>query len=386
MSAPGVLKFGGSSVRTSADYSRLAEALSERIERTGRLVVVVSAQPGQTEQLRERLHEVDPQPHDATAAGLLTLADTVSAHLLCAALHAHNRSAVVLAGHQLGITTTRNPMRARVERLDPAPLRRALEEHEVVVVPGGQAADERGRPTWLGKNSSDLSAILVASALGAPECEIHSDVDGIYSADPNLVTGARMLRDVSYASASTMSLHGAKVLHRRAVQLAEKASIAIVCRHNQPPFRSGTLISAAGAPVQAVIHNPGSVVLAFGNPAEADLAHSVLRAQNVDSARLEDGPHVAVVHCYLDLDHFAALHGLPKSRVVGIPVTELVGSRVITHIAADEQSALELAQRLHDEIVAADPPLASVAHGAARDTRVTLEHHHVPHATHDTWK
>lgn len=316
--------------------------------------------PGETERLRERLQQVNPHPADPSVAGLLTMADTVSAHLLATALHRAGRRATVLAGSQLGLTTDSTYMWARVREVDPAPLVGALAEHDVVVIPGGQAVDAHNRPTWLGKNSSDLSALLVAAVVGAGECEIHSDVDGIYSADPNLVTGTRLLPAVSYEVATALSLHGAKVLHRRAVRLAQQHGIAIVCRHNRAPFPAGTTISAVGSPTEAVIVNRRSVVLGYQDDAQADLAHAAFHAQGVDTTRLEGAPQVAVIGGYLDLEEFQRRHHLPPARVEGIPVCEVHGSRVTTHLAPDEYEAVVLAQRLHDDIAAPARRLTSV--------------------------
>ncbi|MDF3301133.1 amino acid kinase family protein [Streptomyces tropicalis] len=348
---PVVLKFGGSSFPTASAYTGLAAALRDRIREEQRpMAVVVSAMPGETEKLRGLLHQVAPQPEDSTTAGLLTLADTVSAHLLAAALHRAGIGATVLAGHQQGLVTDSTFMWAKTERLDPAPLREALTDHQVVVVPGGQAADRHGRPTWLGKNSSDLSAVLVAAALGAGTCEIHSDVDGVYSADPNAVEGARLLPAMTYDTAALLSLHGAKVLHRRSVRTAKQHGIRLVCRLNRAPFSSGTVISAEGGPAAGVVLNTKSTVLAHASAAEADRAHSVFHTEGIDTVRLEDGPHLVVVGGYLDIDRFQREHGLPPARELGIPVTEIVGSRVTTHIAADPGQARELAQKLHDAL------------------------------------
>ncbi|WP_055490390.1 aspartate kinase [Streptomyces sp. TP-A0356] len=353
MTTPAVLKFGGSTFPTLQAYADLAGALRRRIEDEGRpLAVVVSAMPGETEKLRALLHEVAPEPADATVAGLLTLADTTSAHLLAAALHRTGVTATVLAGHQQGLVTDSTFMWAKVGHLDAEPLRRAFEEHQVILIPGGQAADKDGRPTWLGKNSSDLSAVLVAAALGADRCEIHSDVDGIYSADPNAVTGARLLPDVTYDTASLMSLYGAKVLHRRSVRTARQHGITLVCRHNREPFRTGTVISSVGAPAASVVLNTKSQALAYDTAAQADHAHSVFHAEGIDTVRLEGEPHLAVVGGYLDIELFHRTQDLPQPRVLGIPVTEITGARATTHIAADPEQARQLAQKLHDALPA----------------------------------
>ncbi|MEW2402856.1 aspartate kinase [Streptomyces sp. NPDC046862] len=348
---PAVLKFGGSSFQTLAAYGQLAESLAERVEKENtRLVVVVSGQPGETEQFRDRLSKVNPHPEDETVAGLLTLADTVGAQLLATALHRTGRTSTVLAGHQLGLTTDSSFMWARLEQTDPEPLRAALAENEVVVVPGGQAADKEGRPTWLGKNSSDLSAVAVAAAVGSPACEIHSDVDGIYSCDPHLITGARLLDEVSYNTAALMSLYGAKVLHRRAVRLAQRHRIEIVCRYNRPPFPAGSVIGNAGSSVAAVVLNRSSAALRYDTEELADRAYTVFHAANIDVVRLTSGPLVAVTGGFVDLPEFQRRNGLVPGEYAGVPVTAVRGSHVVTQLADCEEDALHLSQRLHDHV------------------------------------
>lgn len=348
---PEVLKFGGSSFGGPGAYEIVAGALDRRMRENGRrLVVVVSAGPGETEALRARLHGVDPHPRDETLAGLLTLADTVGAHLLAAALHRRGRGAAVLAGHQLGLVSDTVFARARLVRTDPLPLAEASRCHEVVVVPGGQAADGRGRPTWLGKNSSDLSAVALAAALGADRCEIHSDVDGIYSGDPHLVPGARLLPRVSYDTASLMSLQGAKVIQRRAVALARGRGVEIVLRHNRAPFAHGTTVGVRGEPVEAVVLNRRSVALCYGTEALADRAHAAFHAEHIDTVRLPSGPLVVVVGGFVDLEDFHQRHALAPAAFAGVPVTVLRGPAATTHLAADEEEAVRLARRLHATI------------------------------------
>ncbi|MGW3119901.1 amino acid kinase family protein [Streptomyces sp. NPDC001107] len=351
MTDAAILKFGGSTFRTHAAYDKLAAGLEARLEREGRrLAVVVSAMQGETEQLRGRLHEVNAHPEDATPAGMLATADLISAHLLATALHRRGRTATVLAGHQIGLTTNSSFLWARVIETDPGPLDRTLAEYEVVVVPGGQAIDAQGRPTWLGKNSSDLSAIAVARALGGTACEIHSDVDGIYTSDPHLVRGARLLPKVSFNMAALMSLYGAKVLHRRAVQLALRHGIEIVCRYNRAPFSRGTTISREGDQMTAIVFNQRSVVLGYDSDDCADLAHGVFHAAGIDTVRLTEKPWVAVVGGFVDLEAVQRRQNLKPGTYVGVPVAEIRGSKVTTHIAESGEDALHVAQRLHDRI------------------------------------
>ncbi|GHA75973.1 aspartate kinase [Streptomyces termitum] len=343
-----VLKFGGSSFAGPDGYARVADAVGRRLrEGSGPLAVVVSAGPGETEALRERLLGVDPRPEDETLAGLLTLADTTGAQLLAAALHRAGVGSTVLAGARLGLVSDAVFARARLVRTDPGPLASALAAHEVVVVPGGQAVDGRGRPTWLGKNSSDLSAVAVAAAVGARRCEIHSDVDGVYSADPHLVPGARLLPLVSYDTASLLSLHGAKVIHRRAVEMARRCGVELVLRHALPPFARGSRVGARGAPVSAVVLDRRSAALRYRTEEEADRAFAALRAANAEAVRLDGGPLVVAVGGFLDLAEFHRRRGLVPGEAAGVPVTVLRGPVATTRLAADADGAVALARRLH---------------------------------------
>ncbi|WP_084960312.1 aspartate kinase [Thermoactinospora rubra] len=346
-----VLKFGGSSFPGPAAYRTVAEHLAERVAAGERLVVTVSAAPGETEQLRRRLHEVTARPGEATVAGLLTLADTISAHLLAGALGAAGRSAVVLAGHQMGFVTAGSPMWARLERMDRGPLEAALAEHEVVLLPGGQAVDAAGRPTWLGKNSSDLTAIAAASALGVSRCEIYSDVDGVYTADPRLVPEARLVPEISYDTVGMLSLRGARVLHGRAVRMAHRHGVAIVCRANRPPFASGTVITESGAPVAAVVVNPSSMVVRFPTTLDSDRAHAAFSQAGIEALRLDSEPVVVIANGHVDAEGFLADHDLPGKVTKEIPVTEVDGGATRTHLAPGIESGVELARELHRKLV-----------------------------------
>ncbi len=361
---PLVLKFGGSTFPGPAAYGEVAAALDARITAEDRpVVVVVSAMQQATESLRALLHAVHPRPRDSTTAGLLTTADLTSAHLLAAALHRRGRAATVLAGHQLGMTTDSSYRWARVRRTDPVPLRAALAAHDAVVVPGGQAVDARGRTTWLGKNSSDVTALTLAPAVGSPECEIHSDVDGVYSADPHLIRGAVRLPEVSYAMAALLSRHGAKVLHHRAVLTARRNGTVIVCRGNREPYPTGSRVGgeagaagaagASGAPTAAaVVLNTRSRVLRYPSGAAADHAHRAFRGEGVEAVRLPAGPLVAVIGGYVDEEAVRLRHGLERGLPAGVPVTAVRDGVVVTRIAPGPQDAVALAQRLHDRIVA----------------------------------
>ncbi|MCZ0985632.1 aspartate kinase [Streptomyces diastatochromogenes] len=349
---PAVLEFGGSSFPSLDSYCALARALHRRLDDEQQpLVVVVSAMPGETEKLLGLLHLTDPHPVDATSAALLGLADTASAHLLAGALHHSGVAATVLAGQQLGLVADGDFLSADVDHLDPAPLRRALETYQVVVVPGGQAADRRGRPTRLGPYGAELSAVLVAGALGADRCEIHADVDGVCTADPGLVQGARLLPELSYETAALMARYGTRVLHRPCVRAAEEYGVALVRRRNRAPYPAGTRIGATGVRAAAVVLNTESRVLGYRTDAQADHAHGVLGTEGVDTVRLPGGPQLAVIGGQRDLDRLHRVDDLPEAEVLGVPVTEITGTRATTRIARDPEEAVRLARRLHDALV-----------------------------------
>ncbi|MGW0393008.1 amino acid kinase family protein [Streptomyces sp. NPDC003042] len=353
MSTADVLKFGGSTFRTPDDYTAVAEVLNQRRRRTGRpLAVVVSAMPGETERLRERLVAAQPHPPEETVAGLLTLADTISAHLLAAALHHGGADATVLVGHQLGFTTTGSPMWAQLTAIDPAPLQKALNSHDIVVVPGGQAVDTAGRPSWLGKNSSDLSAVAVAVALGAATCEIHSDVDGVYSCDPHLVPGSALLTALTHARAAEFSRYGAKVLHRRAVSLAEEHGIRISCRSNRPPFTEGTVIGTDSAPTAMVVLNRMSRALLYDSHDQARAAADALTAGGVEvfTADTDEGPCVVISGGYVDLESDHWRTALGAGRPGGIPVVKVGPTDATVHLASGPDEAVQLARHLHDAL------------------------------------
>ncbi|MFI5528781.1 aspartate kinase [Kitasatospora sp. NPDC051853] len=353
-----VLKFGGSSFRDLTDYGRIADYLAHRVRDLHRpLAVVVSAMPGETEGLRERLTEVHPHPAEENVAGLLTLADTVSAQLLTAALDRRGLRAAVLVGHQLGLTTEGSPMWATLTGIDPAPLREAMAGADVLVVPGGQAVDTAGRPSWLGKNSSDLTAVAVAAALGATDCEIFSDVDGVYDCDPHLVPASTLLPELSYRDAGRLSAYGAKVLHRRAVALAEEHRITLVCRGNRGPYPVGTVIAGTGAPAAVVVLNRRSGALLHPTADRAAETAALLNGAGIEAfaAATAQGPCVVVAGGYVDLAATGTRLGLPEGRPGGVPVVTVRGDSAEVRLAADETAAVELARQLHAELTSTHP-------------------------------
>jgi aspartate kinase len=257
LSKPEVMKFGGSSFSSPMRMKEVCSQISRKLKDEGpdsRVICVVSAPAGLTEQYRSTLLDLNATPSPRLIDAGLPLADSVGAVLVAAALQAAEVSATVALGNQIGLRTDLNHTRARLLNVDTSPIERALRGHQIVVVPGGQAASEETmETTWMGKNSSDLSAIALAAAFDCKDANIHSDVPGVYSSDPNLVSDAFLLPKLSYRQAEQMSIYGAKVLHHRGVEYAEKHGVRIVCRANHGSFEAGTVLSQMARQVPVVV-------------------------------------------------------------------------------------------------------------------------------------
>ncbi|KZL20172.1 Aspartokinase [Pseudovibrio sp. Ad37] len=258
------------------------------------MVVVVSAPPKLTESWRVLLDGVNENPSQQTIGGLLPRADTVGAYLLAAALDAIDEPARVITADLLGIRTDSVFCNATPQNADMTAVRNTLSEGQIVIVPGGQAINGDGDMTWLGKNSSDVTAILLAAHLGATVCAICSDVPGVYSADPNTFEDAQLMETICYADAIVMSVSGAKILHHRAVELAYDRGIDLQLRLNKPPFNQGTVVGKTGL-VQAVVPDANSKVIVFPDMQSRAIGLQALNDHNLTLLDLQDVPEQPVV-------------------------------------------------------------------------------------------
>jgi aspartate kinase len=360
MTAPhtiSVMKFGGSSFATPAHFAPICRWITQRLQQEGsqhRLVCVVSAPSGLTEQYRNTLLALNPVPSARLIDASLPLADSLGATLVAAALQAQGATATVALGNQIGLRTDINYTRARLQRVDLAPMRSQLENHQVVVVPGGQAsAIDTAETTWMGKNSSDLSAIALAAAFECEEIEIYSDVPGVYSCDPHIVAEAALLPYLPHAQAIEMSISGAKVLHHRAVQHALHSDLRIVCRRNHGDFDIGTVLQTDGRFEPVVVPDMRSQCFA-GAHATVEEAARLLDAAAVPH-RVLPGPEAAtrrlVVTCgFFDAVHFLKVeHGLALREEALKLVTVIAGDGGIVRELVAPAEAAERANRLHAE-------------------------------------
>jgi aspartate kinase len=225
-----VQKYGGTSV---ADIERTREVATRvaRLYSAGNdVVVVLSAKAGVTDRLIHLAHEISDHPNRRELDVLLSTGEQTSVSLLCIALESMGYPAISLLGHQAEIMTDTAFGRARIVEIHANRIKELLAQGKIVAVAGFQGCDAHGNITTLGRGGSDTSAVALAAALQADMCEIYTDVDGVYTTDPNVCEKARKLKAISYDEMLEMASLGAKVLQIRAVEFAKKYNVAIHVR------------------------------------------------------------------------------------------------------------------------------------------------------------
>jgi aspartate kinase len=223
-----VQKYGGTSVANAERIRAVAEKVLERRKKGDQLVVVLSARSGETDRLIamgcELSHCPDPRELDV----LLATGEQASVALFCIAIKAMGGDAVSMTGYQAGIITDGSFGRARINWIQTMPVMEKLHEGKIVVVAGFQGYDDEGNITTLGRGGSDTTAVALAAALGADICEIYTDVEGVFTTDPNICSKARKLEKISYEEMLEMASMGAKVLYQRSVEFGMKYHVPIM--------------------------------------------------------------------------------------------------------------------------------------------------------------
>lgn len=225
-----VQKYGGTSVADPKRISAVAERIVATKEAGNEVVVVVSAMGATTDELVELAHQVSSRPAPREMDMLLTAGERVSIALLCMALIDRGQDAVSLTGSQAGIITDTTHGKARIVEVRPFRIHEQIDAGRVVVVAGFQGVSTSKDITTLGRGGSDTSAVAVAAAVGAEVCEIYTDVDGVYTADPRIVPSARKLDRISYEEMLELAGSGARVLQVRSVEYARNHGMAIHVR------------------------------------------------------------------------------------------------------------------------------------------------------------
>jgi len=225
-----VKKFGGSSVANKERVFNVARRIAETYDKGNDVIVVLSAQGDTTDELLEKAAQISKSPSRREMDMLLSTGEQQSVAFMAMALHELGYNAVSLNSHQVGMTTTSIYSNARLKRIDADRIKHELENRKIVLVTGFQGINRYDDITTLGRGGSDTTAVAIAAALKADKCEIYTDVDGIYTADPRVVKNARKLDEISYDEMLELASLGAKVLHNRSVELAKKYNVELVVR------------------------------------------------------------------------------------------------------------------------------------------------------------
>ncbi len=277
-----VMKFGGTSLAGGERIEAVTGLIARALERGTRPVVAASAMGGTTDDLGALALGLSPRPRKRDFDLLLSTGEVVSCALLSIALNERGIAAQAVTGPGAGIVTDDRHGRARIEHIDPGALHLLLDEGVTPVVAGFQGASADGAVTTLGRGASDTTAIALAVALGADHCEIYTDVDGIFSADPRVVPRAKKLEHISYEETLEMASLGARVMHPRSVELAERHKLRVTVRSSFNDRAGTELVSReaveieTGTRVRAVVDDADVArITVEGVPDAPGLAHSL---------------------------------------------------------------------------------------------------------------
>jgi aspartate kinase len=335
-----VQKFGGTSMG-SIERIKSAAARAQRAQAEGNdVVVIVSAMSGETDRLLRLAREVTPIPDARELDALSATGEQVASALMAIAIQSQGGKAKSYLGHQLKVLTDSAFTKARIRTIDASRVLDSVRAGEIAVVAGFQGVDEAGNITTLGRGGSDTSAVAVAAALGADVCEIFTDVDGVYTTDPNLCPNARKIERISHEEMLELASLGAKVLQIRSVEMAMKHGVPV---HVRSSFSSspGTIVTGEGdleeVVVTGIAHDknearvmlvgvrdqPGVVAEIFGRLAEHNVSVDMI-IQNVSVADHEDGRALST-----DVTFTANKTELARVRGVVDAIGQAVGARAV---------------------------------------------------------
>jgi aspartate kinase len=352
-----VQKYGGSSVADAEKIKNVARRVAASAP-GNQLIVVVSAMGKTTDGLLALAHQVAPTPEPREMDMLLATGEQVTIALLAMALQALGLKARSLTGAQVGMRTDHGHTKARIVQITPERARAALDAGEIVVVAGFQGLSDTDEITTLGRGGSDLTAVALAAAVKADVCEIYTDVDGVYTADPNVVPDARKLPRVAYDEMLEMASLGAKVLQARSVEFAKKYGVAV---HVRSTFKAegGTMVTKEETGMEEVVvtgithdkgqakisllrvpDRPGIAAQVFGSVAACNIVVDMI-VQNISrdgftdiSFTLPRGDHARARAALEEIARKVGAHGIvADERVAKVSIVG-VGMRSHSGVAA----------------------------------------------------
>lgn len=284
-----VVKFGGSSVADDERLRIVAEKIIKLYEDKNNIVVVVSAQGKTTDKLIKEAEGLSNKPNKREMDTLLSVGEQISASKLSILLNDMGYETISFTGWQAGIHTNEEYQNAKIQYIDTSKILQELDMNKIVIVTGFQGIDEKNYITTLGRGGSDTTAVALAAKLEAKECYIYSDVDGIYTADPNKVPNAQKLTNISYEEMQALSSEGAKVLHDRCVEIAEKNNVPLITgsTFNENP---GTHIThkLESTGVKSIVKKDISriSVVGYGISSRDDILNKILEVANKNNLEI----------------------------------------------------------------------------------------------------
>ncbi len=327
-----VQKYGGSSVADATKIKNVARRAISVQEKGDHAVIVVSAMGKTTDHLIKLANQVTNHPDDRELDVLLSTGELVSSTLLAMALKKMGTEAISLSGAQAGIMTDSVYSRARILNVDPQRIQAELEKNRIVIVAGFQGITDEMDITTLGRGGSDTTAVALAVGLGADRCEIYTDVDGVYTADPQLISNARKLIDIDYEEMLELASYGAKVMHSRAVELGELYQMPILVassfNDNMGTLIHGGTIVEAKNKVRGIAHDISvAKVTVIGVPDRPGIASSIFVPLAKANISVDTIVQNASINGITDLTFTVAKSDLNKVMKIVQPVAEVIEAK-----------------------------------------------------------
>ena len=327
-----VQKYGGSSVADAEKIGNVARLVAKARDEGNQVVVVVSAMGNTTDDLIKLAYQVTEQPDDRELDVLLATGEIVSSTLLALALESLGCKAVSLTGAQAGIQTDSSYSRARILRVDTKRVVNELEKGNIVIVAGFQGVTQEMDITTLGRGGSDTTAVALAASLSAEICQIYTDVEGVYTADPRLVLGARKLKEIGYEEMLELASYGARVMHNRAVELGELYNVPILVASSFSDS-PGTIICKEASmeeknKVRGIAHDTNvSKVTVVGVPDHPGIAAAIFEPLARANISIDTIVQNASIDNITDLTFTVARNDLIKAMSIVEPVAKSVGGK-----------------------------------------------------------
>ncbi len=330
-----VQKYGGSSVADAEKIKNVARRIAETKDEGNRVVVVVSAMGDTTDELISLAYQVTEQPSERELDILLSTGEVVSSTLLAMALHRMGYGAISLSGAQAGIQTDATYSRARILKVEAKRVVKELEKGNIVIVAGFQGITGEMDITTLGRGGSDTTAVALAVSLGAEICQIYTDVEGVYTADPYLVPEAHQLSEIGYEEMLELASYGTRVVHPRAVELGElfNISILVASSFTQNP---GTLIHGGVSmemrnKVRSIAHDLDvAKITVVGVPDRPGIAAAIFQPLATAGISIDTIVQNASIENITDLTFTVAKSQLSRVMEVIKPIAKSIGARECT--------------------------------------------------------